>query len=246
MNEIKEFLASNPNYSFEDGLALLKKYQPNKGVIDFIENRKDVRHLGYELGRFSRYPRLMPVHGYKAPGAAETAPEVLSETKPQTQPAAKSKAKGNEDIVKLDDIEQRYKNTRRDDMPTPYLKQVWDNGADTYRELQFAHLKMAEAASKEEGEEWRKKVLKLNDKLRANWKTIDEEIKRLNSTDKDKGEAESFKESSCRAYITKKLKKQNLTAADIVEIRKRVELLQKHDCKFTPEMTKKLKKIQVL
>ena len=241
MNEIKDFLATYPQpvqFPFEEGLALLKKYQNNPGVISWIESRRNYYDLANALGQLARHPILRPLPGYVATGAVQTAPEA----QPQQKPAKPQESK-DEDPVKWEDLKQRYENTRYEDMPTDYLKQIWKEGRDIHRELQFAHLKMTEAATKEEGEEWRKKVLDLNEKLRENWQTIDNEIHRVKS---DESKDAPFKESSCRAYITKALKKQKLTAKDIVEIRKRVELLQAHDCKFNEELTKKLKKIQVL
>lgn len=239
MNEIKEFLAAYPypeQFPFEEGLALLKKYQANPGVISFIERGRRYNDLASELGRFSRYTNLTPIPGYIATGAADAAPEAVDVT-----PATEQKKE--KDIIQWEDLKQRYENTRYDDMPTDYLKKIWKEGQQLHHELQFAHLKMVEAATEEEGEEWRKKTLSLNKKLRENWAIIDAEIGRVKSGSSSEGQ---FKESSCRAYITKALKKEKLSSKDIVEIRKRVEQLQQHGCKFNDELTKKLKKIQVL
>ena len=64
MNEIKELLDSGRQYTFDEGLSLVRKYDTNPGVISFLEQRRDMKHLGYELGRLSRFPRLIPVPGY--------------------------------------------------------------------------------------------------------------------------------------------------------------------------------------
>ena len=80
-------------------------------------------------------------------------------------------------------------------------------------------------------------------------KIIDDEIARV----KDEGgqqhgdDGDAFKESTCRSYISRKLKKKSpLTAEDIVEMRKRVEQLVAHKCEFTPEVEQRLKELKVL
>lgn len=237
MNEVSDFLSSHPSYSFEEGFALIRKYDTNPGVISFLEQRRDMNHLGYELGRLARHPILMPVPGYQEPTPAVETQAANKVRKP--------KKEVKQDIIKWEDLKQRHENTKYDDMPTDYLKGIWKENQSLYKELRYVHSQMKQANSDAGRADWRQKMLEIDGKLRTNWKTIDEEISRLNSGD-GASDDDGFKESTCRSYITRKLGKKNLTANDIVEIRRRYELLVKHNCIVSDETTNKLKELKVL
>ena len=232
MNEIKEFL-QNQSFSFDKGLALLKKYDPNPGVVSFIEQRKDERHLRYELGRLSRNTHLKPVPGYVERKAQEEAPSFAEPASEDNSPM----------VVKYEDLKQRHQNTKFDDMPNDYLKDIYKKNQALYKDLQYAHSQMKLANSDAGRADWRKKVLDCAAQVRDNWRIIDDEITRLNTGKQTEGE---FKESTCRAFISNKLRKKAITPEDIIEVRKRVEMLQQHGCVFKPETEEKLKALKVL
>ena len=249
MNEIKELLDSGRQYTFDEGLSLVKKYDTNPGVISFLEQRRDMKHLGYELGRLSRFPRLVPVPGYHN---AETVQPLQTEPSQASGPVKSASDSADDDgheIVRWEDLEKRHQNTKYDDMPTDYLKEIYKQNTELYKELQYAHSQMKLANSDSGRAEWRSKLLDLDKTIRDNWKIIDNEIARLKDEGGQQhgGDGDTFKESTCRSYISRKLKRKTpLTAEDIVEMRKRVEQLVAHKCEFTPEVEQRLKELKVL
>ena len=134
-------------------------------------------------------------------------------------------------------------------MPTDYLKGIYKQNTELYKELQYAHSQMKLANSDSGKAEWRSKLLNLDKTIRDNWKIIDNEIARLKDEGGQQhgGDGDTFKESTCRSYISRKFKRKTpLTAEDIVEMRKRVEQLVAHKCEFTPEVEQRLKELKVL
>lgn len=244
MNEIREFLQSHSDFSFDEGFSLLERYCANQGVVSFIARKRDIKHLSYELGRMAHLPKLRPLKN------VHVAENVQVETNPKEnvehvehvkQPKKPVPSKEN-DVVKWNNL-RHHENTKYEDMPTDYLKGIYKQNRDLYKDLQYAHSQMKLANSDAGRADWRSKVIDIADQIDRNWKTIDDEIQRLNESPE---EADSFKETTCRGYISKKLKKDKLKPEEIVEVRKKFEQLKSHGCAIKEETLQKLKNLGVI
>ncbi len=240
MNEIRDFLQSNIEFSFDEGFSLLERYCANPGVVSFIARKRDRNHLCYELGRLARLPKLTPLKNVQVTENApeENTPKVIAEREHKKG----SVAHDEPDIIKWEDL-KHHEHTKYEDMPTDYLKGIYKQNRDLNKDLQYAHSQMKLANSNAGRADWRSKVLDLADLIEKNWKIIDDEIIRLNEIP---GTADNFKESSCRGYISKKLSKEKLKPEEIVEVRKRFEQLKSHGCTIKEDTLEKLRNLGVV
>lgn len=262
MNEIREFLQSHSEFSFDEGFSLLERYCANPGVVSFIARKRDKRQLAYELGKLARFPRLVPLAGHnkvesvppcaepqqpleQKQSVSEQKKPVLEQKRPNLK--VKTQEEKNENIVRLEDL-RRHEFLKYDDMPTPYLKDIYKQKDEFRQELRHSHEKMKLAETDEDRAEWRKKVLESDAKVRECWQIIDEEMARLRAEeDEDTKKNDDFKETTCRAYISKKLsKKTPLKPQEIIEIRKNYEKLVMHGCAIKEETLTKLRALGII
>lgn len=81
MNKVLEFLQKHPDYSFDEGVAVLLRYSANRGVNTFITVRRDRQHLRNELNRLAHIPNLRPLPGMEEPKPTENDQEQLQAAK---------------------------------------------------------------------------------------------------------------------------------------------------------------------
>ena len=81
MNKVLEFLQKHPDYSFDEGVAVLLRYSANRGVNTFITVRRDRQHLRNELNRLAHIPNLRPLPGMEEPKPTENGQEQLQAAK---------------------------------------------------------------------------------------------------------------------------------------------------------------------
>lgn len=81
MNKVLEFLQEHPDYSFDEGVAVLLRYSANRGVNTFITVRRDRQHLRNELNRLAHIPNLRPLPGMEEPKPTENGQEQLQAAK---------------------------------------------------------------------------------------------------------------------------------------------------------------------
>ncbi len=241
MNEVRDFLQNNKNFSFNDGFSLLERYCANFSVVSFISRKRDINYLRYELAKLARMPKLRTINGVRVIETEQRQNQAAEELQEQVSLTAK-KSTDEPEVVRWNDI-KHHENTKYEDMPTDYLKRIYIKNRDDYKELQYAHLRMKIAKNDADRAEWRKTVLDLADLIDKNWKIIDDEIHRISGSGHDES---IFKETTCRSYISKKLSKKNLKPEDVVEIRKRFEQLKSHGCAISEETIKKLQNIGVI
>lgn len=156
-------------------------------------------------------------------------------------------------ILTKEDV-RTHANTRLEDMPNDLCRTLWQKRQDVYREMQQAHLKMRAVPEGEEHNEerakWRAEVLRLDAENDAYWQQIDEEIARFKSEQSRSPEVSQsrspgFDVSTYRAYISKALRKKQLTPAQLAELQHRVDAMIAARIELKPETIGRLKAIGV-
>lgn len=84
MNPVLDFLQKHPDYSFDEGVAVLLRYSANRGVNTFITVRRDRQHLRNELNRLAHIPNLRPLPGMEEPKPVQDKPEAVIESAKKT------------------------------------------------------------------------------------------------------------------------------------------------------------------
>ena len=176
-------------------------------------------------------------------------PEESSEKSEESSEASDD----NEEVKTMSDV-RRHQNTRYEDMPNELTQDLWLKKQDKFRLQQQMHLKMKAVPEGEEHDEeraqYREAVVKLDDEIDKLWELIDTEIERFNAEkqradngaeqEPDSKPAPTFKESTYRAYISRKLAKPSLTDSDIVEVQHRVDEMLACGMKFSDELIAKM------
>lgn len=246
MNEVREFLEKG-NFSFEDGFQILKKYCSNEGIVSLVAHRKSLKYLTYELAKLSRKPFLKPVFGYVETNRQSSGGS-SSDVHTQVQETPPTQHGEGDEIVDWQSIEKHHQNTKYDDMPNDYLKSIYKNNMDLYKELQFNHTQMKQANSDEGRANFRKEVLRLDEEIRKNWAIIDEEIEHMRSAGKepDNPDDQKVNQSTLRSFVNRHASKSSLTNEEIHELRQRLEVAKKLGMAFSDKTMEKLKKLGVL
>lgn len=221
-SEIKKYLES-ADPSFEEGLALFCRYSRNETLMSWISRKRDVEKLRYELEKLSRMnPALNTMESVMKAKYCHPGLDVGPEKEPET------------DIV-FKTVDERK--TRRADLPEE-LQTVYDTIAEDYKLRRALHEKMKMASTDEDRASFRERIIEANDRIEAGWKEIDEY---LLTVEKNKA-ASDFKESTARSYISKALKKKQLSPANINTIRARYQALLDHGCTVNENTVTELKK----
>lgn len=237
MNEVKKNLEKG-KIDFATGLALLKKYCDNDGIISLVEKKRNLQYLTFELKRLARKPHLKPNRHY-----VDLDLPVLD------SPSHIDEPKGEDDGDKIVDWHklEHYQNTKYDDMPNDFCKKIYKENMDLYKELQHNHQQMKLANSDEGRAAFRKEVLRLDEVITSNWKIIDAEIASLKSdSENNDSPIEDVKESTLRSRITRALKKETLSNEELVELRSNFAIALQKELKFSDETNAKLKELGVI
>ena len=163
-----------------------------------------------------------------------------------------------------------HKYTRYDQMPNDLTRKLYLEKEGLFHEMQQNHLKMRQVPEGEDHNEerakYRAEVLRLDVEIDKKWKLIDAEIERFMSNperaDKKADNlpplegvpqsgggvatpsvkaAGEFDISTYRSYISKALRKKQLTPAQLVELQRRVDALLDAHIEIKPETLAKLK-----
>lgn len=247
MNKVLEFLQKHPDYSFDEGVAVLLRYSANRGVNTFITVRRDRQHLRNELNRLAHIPNLRPLPGMEEV-ETKTAKVETNEPKAETNepnPDESSQKEGTDDaddseVVTYLDL-NRHEREDPDKLP-PTLKELWLKNRDEYKELQYCHAQMKQANSDAGRADWRKQVFEHRESIQARWKLFDEEKARLAAEAEPAAqEKPAYNPSNDRSYITNALKKETWTDKMKLEVQRRVEKLLSNSIPITEETLQRLK-----
>lgn len=193
MNEIKTWLEeSNPD--FDQGYILLCQYCRNQSLMSFIGRKRDMTHLRYQLEKIAKLGSLKPNPHYQG-FVAQFGKGIVGNVKPK------------EDIAKV--IIARE--ISPEELPED-LKPVYAEIVEKYKLQRALHEKMKQANSDVGRAEFRSQIVTLAAEIKASWKIIDETLAGNPPADPNKGKGSNqAKINSARAYISKMLKKDNLT-----------------------------------
>jgi len=259
-----EQFQSIDGYTFEEGVAFLRLCNAPEGVIRHIASTHNRNNLHSEIHKMMRMPGVtqrLQAKGYSFAKKIAEAPvvprktEVVTKAVPQndtTKEPEKDVVDDDSEIVLTKHDVRSHTNTRYEDMPNAITQQLWLKRQDLYRELQAAHREMRKTPKGEEHNEeraqYRAEVLRLDAEIEATWKAIDAEIERFNAekerADK-KADKPAFDVPNYRSYISKALRKKQLSPAQMVELQHRVDALLAAKEEFKPETLTKLKKLGI-
>ena len=272
MNKIEQF-NSMDGYTFDEGVAFLVLVKAPMGVINYLKTTHNRNNLHSEIHKQLRMPgtmRLLKEKGFdreenrgNLPQISQNSPNVGIDNPNETEPKSdenEKKSNGNEPesddsteivLTKLD--VRKHENTHFEDMPNDLCRTLWLKRQELWREAQQAHLKMRSVPEGEEHNEerahWRAEVLRLDAENDSYWKQIDAEIERFKEenerADKKANEKPGFDISTYRDYISKALRKKQLTPAQLAELQHRVDALMAAHAELKPETIEKLKAIGI-
>lgn len=251
MNPVLEFLQKHPDYSFDEGVAVLLRYSANRGVNTFITVRRDRQHLRNELNRLAHIPCLRPLPGMEEPTVKEPEPVKVpepvegptQEKEPEKEPEGKpeKEPEGEDDAtVSFLDL-NRHERENPDTLP-PTLKELWEKNRDEYKELQYCHAQMKQANSDAGRADWRAQVEEHRASLQGRWKLFDEEKARLTAkAEEPEDEKPAYNPGNDRSYITNALKKEEWTDKMKLEVQHRVDTMLSNNIPFKEETLARLK-----
>ena len=163
----------------------------------------------------------------------------------------------NSDIILTEDDVRTHKYTRLDQMPNELNRKLYLKKDELFHEMQQFHLKMRNVPEGEEHNEerakYRAEVLRLDGEIDDYWKQIDAEIERFEAEqekadkkdDKKAEETPAFNVSTYRSYITKALRKKELSPEQFTELQHRVDAMLKANLEIAEETIEKLKAIGI-
>lgn len=132
-------------------------------------------------------------------------------------------------VVIVDD-----RKVNREDLPEE-MRKVYDLIVDDYKKLRILHEKMKMANSDKGRAEFRDRIVKLNQKIKKRWEIID-----TGKFPEDKTTS-SAHINSARAYISKMMKKEDLTPEQRELIKEKLNIIITSGEMLKPETLQKLK-----
>ena len=214
LQDIVDYL-NGGSRDFDSGFALFRKYSRNRNLISWIERKRSMPKLLYELQKLA--------------GRAEVSAPIVQPFPEELPRLASSITDSILDIAsgrKIRTYDERR--TNRGDLPER-LQKVYDDISDLYKLRRAWHEKMKFARTDIDRAKCRERLLETHGQITKGWKMIDNY---LSGKEADSLDA-SFKESSCRAYISKFLKKDTLTPEQLQKLHLRVTAMLKHGCTFS-------------
>ena len=248
-------------YTFDEGVAFLVLVKAPLGVINHLKATHNRSHLHSEIHKQLRFPRVKeivrrnmgnsPQNSSNFPIANEPKSDKIEPKSDENEPE-QDETDPTEIVLTKEDV-RTHENTRLEDMPNDLCRTLWQKRQDVWRELQQAHMKMRAVPIGEEHNEerakWRAEVLRLDAENDKYWAQIDAEIERFNEeqerADKRANETPDFDISTYRAYISKALRKKQLTPAQLAELQHRVDAMMAAHVELDPETLDKLKAIGI-
>lgn len=221
------------------GFGLFCRYSRNENLMRAISKRRDMETLLYQLQKIDS---LLPAPVNPSADTNFTRfagqPVPPQSPVPATQPPQVTVTPVPEQPVFRTYDERK---TRRADLP-PQLQEVYDRISEDSKLRRAYHEKMKMAVTDADRSAFRTKILLAHEMIQNGWRTIDDFL-----AEKARNEVFSeFKESTVRAFISKMLKKESLTAAQAESVRYRVKALQGHGCTISEKTLEALRKRNLL
>ena len=198
----------------------------------WISRRHDMPKLLYELEKLSKV--APSVQSNESTSLARYAVKPAQEA----EPAKEEKQEQQPVSVQQQVIWRTYdeRRTRRADLP-PELQQLYDTISEDYKLRRGLHEKMKMAQSNKDRAHYRALVLETDGRIRGKYAQIDGFLERQAEEQAKDG----FNESTCRAYISKALKREQNSSLQVATCKARVKALLDHGCTINPETLANLK-----
>lgn len=230
--EIIEYL-ERAEHDFNEGFALFCRYSRNESAMSWIGRRHDDEKLLYELEKLSQ--ETAKVNPIQAANVARFNRNLATSQLPPVQAPAAAPSAPEIRFRTYDD-----RRTRRSDLPED-LQKVYDSISEDYKLRRGLHEKMKQSTTDKDRASLRARIIETNDMIRGKFAEIDGYLAKQAAED-EKAKADDFKESTARSYISKALKKENLSGAQKATIKARYEALLSHGCTVGDDLTNQLKK----
>ena len=130
--------------------------------------------------------------------------------------------------------------TNRGDLPA-HLQKVYDDIADLSKLRRAWHEKMKFARTNIDRARCREKLLETHSQIVKGWQQIDGYL-----TGQIQTQEEEFRESTCRAYISKMLRKETLSPEQLERLKKRTQALLSHGLAISESTRASLEKWGIL
>ena len=217
LRDIADYLKGGSR-DFDSGFALFCKYTRNRNLVNWIGRKRDFAKLIYELEKLSRH------YCESVPAPATTVPAPAA-TVPAPGPAFRT-------------YDERK--TNRGDLPAN-LQKVYDDIADLSKLRRAWHEKMKFARTNSDRARCREQLLETHSQIVKGWQQIDGYL-----TAQIQTQEEEFRESTCRAYISKMLRKETLSPEQLERLKKRTQALLSHGLAISESTRASLEKWGIL
>lgn len=220
LRDIADYLKGGSR-DFDSGFALFCRFSKNKNLISWIGRKRDFAKLIYELEKLSRHyggSVPAPAPSVPAPAPSVPAPAATVPAPAATVPAPAATVPAPGPAFRTYD----ERKTNRGDLPAN-LQKVYDDIADLSKLRRAWHEKMKFARTNIDRARCREQLLETHSQIVKGWQQIDGYL-----TGQIQTQEEEFRESTCRAYISKMLRKETLSPEQLERLKKRTQALLSH------------------
>lgn len=248
MEEVKKYLEQEKP-TFQEGFHLLCKYCRNQSLLSYIGRTGSMQHLLYNLKKVAKmnikpHPRAMQMEATynRQMDAPAQEPEQIQQ--PDDNGGADNANDPNEcdDISLAEEIIANYKKRfKREELPSQ-LQELYDKNTDLYKEMRAYHEKMKQCNSDVGRAEFRSIVVSMANEIADRYELI--EKKMLEEEQQPKQAPASVTPAqinSARAYISKMLKKENISDAQRLKIQEYYQMLVDNGAEINEETLQRLR-----
>lgn len=262
MNPVVTFLTTRNGYTFEEGVAVFAMYTKDRFAVERVRRSRDIRLLNQELKKLAHMPGLKPapVTGYSNP--SQPTPKGSDDRNRGSRPKAEpTPAAPRPEVPRPEAPESRvprlevprHKYTRFEDMPTPETQALWQRNNQRWHEKVALFERMKLLPEGEELANVRNELVAISREHRECWQLIDRLCEEFHAQQKQHpaeaakpAEApQPFNVSTCRAYVSKALKKDTLSDAQFLELQRRVDAIVAANAEIKAETVAKLKALGI-
>ncbi|HNX87695.1 MAG TPA: hypothetical protein PKH58_01320 [Paludibacteraceae bacterium] len=178
--------------TFDEGFSIFRKYSRNKSLEHFLERKRDMAKLAYELRKLL---------GSKI---KDSTVSTLNLIKSQPAPAVNPVVPPGPDGATFRYL--RFQKINPEELPAD-VRRIYDQIAEAYKMQRTCHEKMKLAKTDKTRADWRKKVVEFDDVISSGWNGIDAFVAG-SDTIPDTANAGNITDVSkeinaCRSYISR-------------------------------------------
>lgn len=230
MDEIRNILLPG-QFNFDEAFRLFCTYSRSESLVRFIARKKCEKTLKYQL------EKLLGQNAKPNPHASRFAQYMA--VAPTSTPTVSAGGK----LPEIIDF-TRHEKIDRNKLPD-LLREMYDKNTQAYKEMRSLHEKMKIVQTDEARKECRNTLIERSREVSERWKLLDGELAKLKEGGVDTT-ANGWKESTCRAYISKKLAKNEISDKDKIALQERVKQLQDRELPLNEKTIAKLKELKVI